>query len=133
MLRPLNENADVRAATCSPGSCASALMISSEMPSEKYSFSASPLMLANGNTAIDLALGRGGGAADCRERLSTNFDIVGNRSAGERAIAVETADSTLRGTSGRLALTFGGACVNRWTRIDSSVGPLNGGSPVNIS
>ena len=44
---------DVRAATRRSGSCTSALMISSVMPSLKYSFSASLLMLANGNTASD--------------------------------------------------------------------------------
>ena len=50
---PLNANADVRAMTFSPGICASALMISSARPSLKYSFSLSPLRLANGSTAID--------------------------------------------------------------------------------
>src|ERR1700730_15999299 len=37
----------------------SAVMISSTMPSAKYSCSGSPLMLANGNTAIDGLSGRG--------------------------------------------------------------------------
>ena len=50
---PLNENADVRAITFSPPTCASALMISSARPSPKYSFSRSALRLANGSTAID--------------------------------------------------------------------------------
>src|SRR4030095_4052673 len=49
---PLNENDEVRAATRRPSICPSALMISSEMPSLKNSFSASALKLANGNTAI---------------------------------------------------------------------------------
>ena len=52
---PLNENADVRAITFSPSTCASALMISSARPSPKYSFSRSALRLANGSTAIDAA------------------------------------------------------------------------------
>src|SRR4029077_16127597 len=41
----------------------SAVMISSTMPSAKYSCSGSPLILANGNTAIDGLSGRGRGAA----------------------------------------------------------------------
>ena len=39
----------------SPGTCASALMISSVIPSLKYSFSGSALMFANGSTAIGRA------------------------------------------------------------------------------
>jgi hypothetical protein len=50
---PLNENDELRAATRRPSICPSALMISSEMPSLKNSFSASALKLANGNTAIE--------------------------------------------------------------------------------
>ena len=37
----------------------SALMISSAMPSQKYSFSVRGLMLTNGSTAIDFAAARG--------------------------------------------------------------------------
>src|SRR6266704_2718012 len=50
---PLNEKADVRAATRKPGVRASALRISSVMPSLKYSLSLSALMLTNGSTAMD--------------------------------------------------------------------------------
>ena len=50
---PLNENDELRAATRRPSICPSALMISSETPSLKNSFSASALKLANGNTAIE--------------------------------------------------------------------------------
>src|SRR5215472_6530489 len=50
---PLNENADVRAATCNSLISASELSSSSVSPSEKYSCSLSPLMFTNGNTAIE--------------------------------------------------------------------------------
>ena len=50
-----NRKDDERAATWRPSNCVSALMISSVMPSLKYSLSGSALMLANGSTAIDFA------------------------------------------------------------------------------
>jgi hypothetical protein len=50
---PLNENAEVRAATCSPSISESELSSSSVSPSEKYSWSLSPLMFSNGSTAIE--------------------------------------------------------------------------------
>src|SRR5439155_25863082 len=54
---PLKTNEDVRAGTCSPFIWLSAVHKSSVMPSLKYSFSLSGLMLTNGNTATDLAPG----------------------------------------------------------------------------
>ena len=62
--RPLNANDDVRAATRSPGTRASWLRISSDRPSEKYSFSTSWLRFANGSTAIELSGAAGGGSTD---------------------------------------------------------------------
>src|SRR6476660_4398797 len=115
---PLYEKAEVRAGTCTPGSCASALMISSETPSEKYSFDGSPLMLANGSTATDRWLTSTIGRVADDVRLSANLSIVGKRSVASRAIAVQIATSTARGTLGCLAVTFGGGFVKRWTRID---------------
>ena len=50
---PLNENAEVRAATCSSLISASELSSSSVSPSEKYSCSLSPLRFRNGSTAIE--------------------------------------------------------------------------------
>jgi hypothetical protein len=50
---PLNEKADVRAATCSSLISASELSSSSVSPSEKYSCSLSPLKFTNGSTAIE--------------------------------------------------------------------------------
>src|SRR5258705_12740196 len=49
----LNENEDVRAATFKFSIFASALSSSSASPSQKYSFSGSVLMFANGSTAIE--------------------------------------------------------------------------------
>jgi hypothetical protein len=53
-FRPLKENADVRAATCSPGIFCSTVSSSSLMPSEKYSLALSSLRFANASTATDL-------------------------------------------------------------------------------
>ena len=52
-LLPLKLNADVRDATRRPRIFESTLSSSSAMPSAKYSFSSSSLMLTNGSTAID--------------------------------------------------------------------------------
>ena len=97
---PLKANDEVREATCMPGTLASALMISSVMPSLKYSFSGSALMLASGSTAI--ALRAAERAAFCRpdgepgracarsmtgRSASANSAPVANRSAGVRASA----------------------------------------------
>src|SRR5256885_3956685 len=51
---PLSANTDVREATRSPSTLASALTSSSVIPSEKYSFSLSLLMLTNGTTATEV-------------------------------------------------------------------------------
>jgi len=55
-LRPLNWNEEVRPATLRSFTCASALRISSAMPSEKYSLSLSALMFTNGSTAMAFSL-----------------------------------------------------------------------------
>jgi hypothetical protein len=54
---------EFRAMTISQRMRDSAVMISSTMPSAKYSCSGSPLRLTNGSTAIDGREGRGGSAA----------------------------------------------------------------------
>src|SRR6516164_1240122 len=56
----LNEKDEARAATRSPSISTRELMSSSVRPSEKYSWSLSPLMLTNGSTAME---GGGGGTA----------------------------------------------------------------------
>ena len=53
---PLKAKAEVRAATRRPSTLLSALISSSVMPSEKYSFSRSALMFTNGSTAIDVGV-----------------------------------------------------------------------------
>src|SRR5574338_670971 len=50
-----NWNAELRLMTFKPANCDSALIRSSDKPSEKNCSSALPLSLANGNTATDLS------------------------------------------------------------------------------
>ena len=66
---PLKVNEELRAMTKSCGSFDRAVMMSSEIPSAKYSCSASPLMLAKGSTAIDGLSGNAGRGAG----LSSDF------------------------------------------------------------
>src|SRR5256886_1979826 len=111
----LRANVDVRDATRSPSTRASAVISSSVMPSLKYSFSGSALRFTNGSTAIDFrggapgdaGVGRsagsgwlpGGGAASAS--ASANCATVAKRSAGARASARRTARSTASGTGSR--------------------------------
>jgi hypothetical protein len=64
MALPLYAKLELRAMTKGQRMRESAVMISSTMPSAKYSCSGSPLMFWNGSTAIDGLSGRGraGGA-----------------------------------------------------------------------
>src|SRR5882672_12966248 len=75
---PLNENEEVRAATFKFSIFASALSSSSASPSQKYSFSGSVLMFANGSTAIE-------GVTRSRPVVSSSL----GREAG-RAIVVDS-------------------------------------------
>ena len=59
-LFPLKAKDEVRAATCSSGTLASASISSSVIPSEKYSVSRSALRLTNGSTATDFEMDGGG-------------------------------------------------------------------------
>ena len=70
---PLNENDEARPATRRSGMVASALRISSVMPSAKNSFSGSALRLANGSTASDFS-----GAAGFVETTSISPSDVTN-------------------------------------------------------
>src|SRR5260370_30275152 len=78
---PLNENAEVRAATCRPGIFCSTVSNSSLMPSEKYSLPLSSLRLPNASTATDLpsaadlgsAHGQTATTAASRRAASTHF------------------------------------------------------------
>ena len=56
-LESLNWNAELRPITFSPGNCPSAVIRSSEIPSEKYCWLASPLSFASGSTAMEAATG----------------------------------------------------------------------------
>src|ERR1700675_567684 len=65
---PLKANDEVRAATCKPDTLDSAVIRSSVMPSLKYSFSLSELMLTKGSTATDFRSWVAGGVPACRDR-----------------------------------------------------------------
>src|SRR5687767_13529275 len=139
---PLNANEDVRDATRSPCTFDSALMISSAIPSAKYSFSASALMFANGSTATDFAcdtvvFGKASvfvGVVSWPETSAwANSAEVANRPDPSVDIALVTAQSTLAGTDDRISCNGLGVSVNRFAMIDCGVFPLNGLSPEIIS
>ena len=73
---PLNANDELRAATRSPRTWLSTVMISSVTPSAKYSFCGSGLRLTNGSTAIDGpgAAADGGRASASRSAASAPAD-----------------------------------------------------------
>src|SRR5689334_21217316 len=108
---PLNANDEVRDATRSDWIRESALMISSAMPSAKYSFSGSALMLANGRTATDFAADI---ALFGSDSVSVGVDILSDMSACANIadvvkrspvsvdIAFDTAQSMLAGTDERM-------------------------------
>src|SRR5688500_9808401 len=74
---PLNENAEVRAATLSALKRASALISSSAIPSEKNSCSGSLLRLTNGSTAIELCVPTTAGFAVSTDGLGALPDVRG--------------------------------------------------------
>jgi hypothetical protein len=78
---PLNENADVRAATRNASILASAFSISSASQSQKYSFSGSALMLTNGSTAMEGE--RLGGGCGCESCAATLFRSLSKAIADE--------------------------------------------------
>src|SRR5207247_11074904 len=70
---PLREKVEVRAATLRVGIRESALMMSSVIPSEKYSLSGLALIFANGRTAIEgCSVSRP--SLTCFERLDARCD-----------------------------------------------------------
>ena len=100
-----------------PGTLASALMISSVIPSLKYSFSGSALMLVSGRTAIAFSVdgpaasprGRGAVASlsrEIRRSASANAAAVVNRSAGDRASA-----------TGAIARWIGAEAARSWATV----------------
>ena len=114
-------------------------MISSAIPSVKYSFSGSALMLTNGSTAIDfgaVAVTTGtapGGVAPAGLSAWANWAAVANRSAGSFASALMTACSTQGGTASRTERSGGTGSVKHFTMIAWAVGPVNGVRPASIS
>ena len=112
---PLNAKALVRAATRSEGSFASALMISSLIPSLMYSFSGSVLMFANARTAIERPV-PGGDAATFAVSAAAKSAAVAKRASGSRAIARASAAATASGTGVALPLTWieGAVAVKRF-------------------
>ena len=105
-------------------------MISSAMPSEKYSFSRSALMLTNGSTAIDFAavavvtVPPGGDVTPDPPSAWPNCAAVAYRSAGSFASAFATACSTHSGTASRNARSAGTGSVKAWAMIAWAVGPV---------
>ena len=108
-------------------------MMSSVMPSLKYSFSGSVLMFSNGSTATDFAA-----VTSCTiacaaptamatvagvPSASANWAAVENRSAGMVAIAFFTAASTASGTSSRTARGDGTGELSRLAMTAMSVDP----------
>src|SRR5438093_685466 len=116
-------------------------MISSAIPSVKYSFSGSALMLTNGSTAIDLAAAApvpwvgdpGGVVTPGAFRAWANTAAVACRSAGSLASAFNTACSTQAGASARKPRNGGGGDVKHCAMIACAVLPMNGVRPVSIS
>jgi hypothetical protein len=134
---------EVREMTLSALTLESWAMMSSVMPSLKYSFSGSVLMFSNGSTATDLPL-----SATCwmacaaptaiatvaaGVSASENWEAVLNRSAGTVAMAFRTAASTASGTSSRAERGDGAGELSRLAITAVRVDPRNGASPTSIS
>ena len=77
-LLPLNENADVRAATFRSSIFDRAFNSSSARPSQKCSLSASALMFVNGKTAIECRLPDVTGVGSSTCRCGAAVDVVLN-------------------------------------------------------
>src|SRR5512141_3436299 len=101
-------------------------MISSAIPSVKYSFSASALMLVKGRTAIDFAVETTGcgivwvSLGVCRlfeASAWANSPAVRNRAVESVDIALLSAFSTFSGTVLRTERIDLGGSVNRFARI----------------
>ncbi len=113
-------------------------MISSAIPSVKYSFSGSALMFTKGSTAIDLPSPEpraSGGVDIATDTVSAcaKCDAVANRAAGVLASAFWMAESSHSGTSSRCARTLGTGSVKSRAMMACIVGPTNGGVPLIIS
>ena len=142
-VAPLNANDEVRDATRSERTALNALMISSVIPSLKYSFSGSALMFRNGSTAIEFAAAGGGRTSGragdvtvsgpCLASAATKSAAVANRSAGAFASALTTTCSSQSGTVSRTARRRGTGSIACRARIAWADQPVKGGSPASIS
>src|SRR6266550_6133358 len=99
VLFPLNENDEVREATRSPSTLASALMSSSLIPSQKYSWSLFSLRSRNGSTAM---LFSGGGELVVRSRWRKNGNVSA-RAAAKSKSTKATDDRAQRSHKGAAA------------------------------
>ena len=93
--RFLNANVEVRAATRNPGTCVSSLMISSAMPSQKYSWSCSGLMSTNGNTATDGSAAFVTGGAALRLRAAADSAPLASSADEAKAASLHGSDHGL--------------------------------------
>ena len=133
---------EVREMTLSALTLESWAMMSSVIPSLKYSFSGSVLMFSNGSTATDLpaeapCIACAAAAAMVTvadgDSASANWAALLYLSAGVVAIALRTVASTASGTSSRKARGEGDGLLSRLAITAMSVEPRNGGSPASIS
>src|SRR5688572_31200097 len=109
-------------------------MISSAIPSAKYSFSGSALALTKGSTATDLAaaiVGCGTGAKsaavvdEAAASASANIASVSYLADASIDIALLTARSRLCGMLPRNDRSGFGVSINRLTITACAVGPVN--------
>ena len=116
--RPLNAKDDVRAATRRPGRPVSVWMSSSVMPSLKYSSSGSPLVFANGSTAMPVRWGAAGERverAGSSSRASTSLMSASRRATSfsrqaatrsRRAAGVPAGNASSAGASATIAASL---------------------------
>ena len=139
---PLKANADVREATCSASMPASALMISSVIPSLKYSASAPVLMLRNGSTAIEATR-----ECPAPEVVADAVAVLGDEGSRWRAKARSRADwKRSSGLFSRLCRTIsessggtprpadrGGSVWRTAIIVSTALSPWKARTPVSIS
>ena len=132
---PLSANTDVRDATRSPSTFASALISSSVIPSLRYSLSGSGLALTNGRTAIVRVVMANGRFGSDLARVSApqKSMIDANRCDGSFASAFSSTRSNPDGASGRNVRRGRALSVTCFAIVARALVPLNGGSPASIS
>ena len=136
---PLYVNDELRAITARFDSCDRSVMMSSEIPSLKYSCSGSPLMFSNGSTAMD-GLSGSGKAMRSTDAGSSRGAHGSNHHASAPSATTATAARTLTATprpraraGAGLDASGGGIdsparTATRYTRTGSSK-PLSSRSP----